>query len=390
MPSTPEYPDAAEFTEIGGLTDPVIRNLRVTWGYHELANAIAARTGPWTNWCALATWASKQAGRTIRSEDLDAAAARVIADLLEARVAHAVIEVLRSLKARADVTAIRAALRSRLGIDRVLRRSSDAISRGNTKVFMEIGRDLSSFLAVMDSDGPLDEAAVERFCETLPPGDPPSGKGFLRLAILHLHRSMMQADPADGAQWQLLSNLEIGYHEQVRLQGEITEAIDAPLPDAEALVAGLLADVFPAAGVLVRLRNRLRRVLGGPTPLDRAAAELIREARSRLHRLLTEHIMTIELPGVVLRLGGDIPGTFPPSVARIDNTELLALLRRLDPTLDSTAGSAAVDWSDLDERMHYIVDLFRAWHEAPELLRAPYTTEQVAAIRAGRLPAGRL
>ena len=60
------------------MTDPVLRNLYITQCYCELSNAFAKRTGMMSNWCTFATWASKQAGQTIRSEDLK----RTLEDLL--------------------------------------------------------------------------------------------------------------------------------------------------------------------------------------------------------------------------------------------------------------------------------------------------------------------
>jgi hypothetical protein len=48
----------------------VLRNLEITACYSSLAAAIATRGDPCSNWCAFATWASRQAGRTIRGEDL--------------------------------------------------------------------------------------------------------------------------------------------------------------------------------------------------------------------------------------------------------------------------------------------------------------------------------
>ena len=35
-----------------------------------MSSALAARVGPSANWCTFATWASKQADQTIRTEDL--------------------------------------------------------------------------------------------------------------------------------------------------------------------------------------------------------------------------------------------------------------------------------------------------------------------------------
>ncbi len=63
------YPTTADVDRIAAVSDPVIRNLQITQAYHELAAAVAARVGG-ANWCTFATWASKQAGQTIRKEDL--------------------------------------------------------------------------------------------------------------------------------------------------------------------------------------------------------------------------------------------------------------------------------------------------------------------------------
>ena len=63
-------PAMAEIEAICGIADPVVRNLRITQAYAEMSSALAARVGPSANWCTFATWASKQAGQTIRTEDL--------------------------------------------------------------------------------------------------------------------------------------------------------------------------------------------------------------------------------------------------------------------------------------------------------------------------------
>src|SRR5512134_2888429 len=55
---------------IAALQDPVLRNLSITLCYHRLARVLVERTGLQANWCTYATWASKQAGQTIRKEDL--------------------------------------------------------------------------------------------------------------------------------------------------------------------------------------------------------------------------------------------------------------------------------------------------------------------------------
>ena len=53
------------------MRDPVLRNLEITHCYWRLAQAVARRTGVGANWCTFATWASRQAGSTIRGEDAE-------------------------------------------------------------------------------------------------------------------------------------------------------------------------------------------------------------------------------------------------------------------------------------------------------------------------------
>ncbi len=48
----------------------MIRNLEITECYAQLAAAMATRAPACSNWCTYATWASRQAGATIRGEDL--------------------------------------------------------------------------------------------------------------------------------------------------------------------------------------------------------------------------------------------------------------------------------------------------------------------------------
>ena len=66
------------------------------------------------------------------------------------------------------------------------------------------------------------------------------------------------------------------------------------------------------------------------------------------------------------------------------------LLVGIDPTRDSTRGSGAKDWSMLAERIHFIADFFRVYQERPTLLSDPFTSEQVAVIKSGGRPPGRL
>ena len=101
--------------------------------------------------------------------------------------------------------------------------------------------------------------------------------------------------------------------------------------------------------------------------------------------------MTITLPpDNYLHLGKDLLTDFPADLKELTNADLLELLRQVDPTPDSVLQSGATDWANLKERMHYIADMFRGYHESKDLFNAAFTGVQVEAIRNGRLPEGTL
>ena len=147
--------------------------------------------------------------------------------------------------------------------------------------------------------------------------------------------------------------------------------------------AHLLARLLPTA-------PRGRRLEAGDGPLDDVTAHLVAVVRRRVRRILTEHLMTLDLAGTRLRLGRDIIGTRPLGLREPRDAELRELLATIDPAPDSTVGSGARDWADLGDRMHYIAELFRTRQEDTTLLAAPFDAGQAAEIHAGRLPIGRL
>ena len=66
----PPVPTVQDVRRIAAIANPVLRNLEITHCYGRLSAAMVQRTGRCANWCTFATWASRQAGRTIRGEDL--------------------------------------------------------------------------------------------------------------------------------------------------------------------------------------------------------------------------------------------------------------------------------------------------------------------------------
>jgi hypothetical protein len=383
----PDTPSVADVRRIAAIADPVLRNLAITRCYSRLAATVARRTGPGANWCTYATWASRQAGSTIRGEDAMA--------FLRIRLArrggllHPVEWAWRSLLRRGLLNP-----GSRLGritaelhtpFD-ALERAADAVARGNAKVFEEIGLEFARFLEECPPDAPADSPEMRAFLDGLRPGDPPDGQAFLRQAFLHYQRQRAERAPKARAELLLVANLEIGLHEQTRLQPEIREALDAPYATQQDLGRRLLEVLLPP-------RTRARRAVPDRPAaaalgwvgrkLQDAGAEIAREG-------ITMSIMVLSLPGRVLALGAHLPDEYPESLRQLADRDLAALVGRYEPVPPAPDDCGARDWAVLEQRMHYIVHLFRATHEQAELYRAPFTPAQVRSILAGAIPDGEL
>lgn len=385
-------PSVAEVEQIRAVSDPAIRNLQITQCYHELSAVLAARTGVCANWCTFATWASKQAGQTIRKEDFARTLERVLGDSAEVlRAVERLAATARQIGARYGLAEIKQVVWKALDLAGAIERASDAVGRGNRKVFEEIGREFARFIAVHLHDADFDGTRLARFCDELRAGDPPDGQHYLRQAFTHYYQSFFAADARTRAELLLLANLEIGLHEQTRLQPEIAAALNAALVDAEQFKERLIKTIFPYGGWLVRARLLFKRLWGRPTLFDIAVNTLIAEVQGRLRLTITEHLLTLALGhDLRLRLGDDLRAEFPASVKQLVNPDLCVLLARVDPTLDSLRETGTLDWADLPERMHFIADLFRCHQESPGLFASPFTTAQAADLKAGRLPDGRL
>ena len=306
-----------EVEQIAAMDDPVIRNLRITECYSRLAAAMPPGSA---NWCTFATWASRQAGRTIRGEDL---LYRLQGELRrDAELLHPIQSLWRWLLRRG-------LLRENTWFGKLhtpfdaFELASDAVARGNLKVFAEIGLVFARW---------LDDGAM--------PSEPPL-----------LRQAFARYEQRPSPEQVTLANLEIGLHEQTRLQPEIREALDAALAPTRRLLAW---------------------------PLQRKLTQLSRA-------VITESLMVMTLPGVVLWLGRNLE-----VAGDVTDPELRELVARYEPVPPALDDCGAEDWSVLEQRMHYISHLFRAYHEDGTLASAPFTPAQVERILAGELPDGDL
>jgi hypothetical protein len=377
-------PQVEDVDRIAAMADPAIRNLEITEAYAELTAAMRARSGGAADWCTFATWVSRQAGRTIRGEELIDRVDRILGrrSWLLAPIAALSRLLLRNGLFQPGTALGRMVAEIHTPFD-AFERAADAVAAGNVEVFAEIGREFARFLATVPPEASERSPEFLSFAAQLRSGPPPLGQDYLRDAFSHYQRQRSEVDPASRAAWILLANLKIGIHEQIRLQPHIVAAIDAPLTTAVDLGERVLHAWRPARG--------------WPTLVDRAAAAIVRVLGMRLRReavavtqqAIAESMMVLSLPTIVLSLGRNLSAPVPPMLATAPPF-LAAFVRDYDPCPPGGTACAATDWRDLGQRTHYIVHLFRAYAEESTLFSRPFTPDQVAAFRAGLVPGGAL
>jgi hypothetical protein len=383
--STP-VPSPDDVRGIAAIANPVIRNLEITYCYARQAAAFAARSGEGANWCTFATWASRQAGRTIRGEDLLEELER---SLLGGRwLLHPIRTLWRRLLRRGLLNR-----ETRLGrltselhtpFD-AFERASEAVARGNQTVFEEVGFEFARYLDECSPQAHDKDVTFQHFVDRLRPGEPPDGQRYLRQAFTHYEQLLSEPDPKARAELAMLANLEIGLHEQTRLQSQIREALDAAYATNEDLGRRALEALFPSAEQWWPIFRRPAGAVVGAigAGVQRVASRIARE-------VISECFMTLALPGRVLSLGVNLTDSYPDVLQQPELTELTEFLARFEPVFPERDDCGARDWSEFHQRMHYIVHLFRVFHLRAELCEPPFTAEQIASFERGVVPDGEL
>jgi hypothetical protein len=346
-------------------------------------------TGPGANWCTFATWASKQAGQSIRQEDLERAFAAEFRSSPEVLAAAGLVaRHLERIGRRSGTADLIQKVLDACDPSAAFGRASDAVALGNKKVFEEIAREFARYVATFGSAAGPEDEKLREFCRSLLPGDPPDGQGLLRDAFAAYHEVRCESDRRVKTELLLQANLLVGYHEQTRLQPEISAALDAALGDRDRLRESILENLLP--GFWLRLRRGIAGLFGRRPPLDEALDRLIDDACRRIRHAITLRMMTLGLPSEILRLGSDLSAAYPESLREIRSSRLRELLGRIDPTPDSAVQSGARDWADFRDRMHFIADFFRCYHERAMMFDPPFTAAQTVELKVGRRPAGDL
>lgn len=260
-----------EVRAICKIEDPLVRNLRITECYARLSGAFAKRVGPGANWCTFATWASRQAGCTIRGEDL--------IEHVSPRTPRLWRTVLRFGVLDPRTPAGWVVKHVHTPFDAV-ERASAAVSAGNLKVFEEIG---------------------EVFAQSLENASFRPSEPLLRDAFEHYRQAASCGDEEQRARLLLFANIECGLHEQRRLQPEIEAAMIAPL------------------GYLRDLTRRRAPWIAGPVDV---LADLLQGLTCEI---VSQGFMTLKLPGDrKLRLGRNLDAAMPECFEGVEREELLA------------------------------------------------------------------
>jgi hypothetical protein len=378
-----------DIAKISAMQDPVLRNLLITQRYHDLSQALAQTLGgPDVNWSTFATWASKTAGQSIRNEEVPPFVVDLVGDA-EDDVMHRLGRIEAVIHAIVPTTGFHPSFLL-APIRETLTTVSTSIGDGNLKVFAELAPQFVRFVEIMGGGRPT-PAQLAAMLEPLDPRPTTadSGQEMLRRAFTSYYQAILEADDVEKARLVLLGNCQIGLHEQTRLQPQIAEAMDAPIDD---ILKKHLHDSLGTGagkGVFQRLVDVVEKPLG----------ELVDVVQDLWERIATRTMMTLSLPGgAELPLGRNIPkdaaaqAYLPPPLQNITAPgDLVSLLKQYDRARGATdVGSASVDWRLLEDRMNFIVNLFRSRQQAPELLGQPFSDAQRALIEQEKLPGAEL
>jgi hypothetical protein len=377
MGSQPTIPHVEmSWQDIAGLTDPVVRNVCITQRYHELAVGLRdAGLGRDATWCTFAVWASKTAGATIRGDILPARAKALIAEN------GATDDLLHHFNHGIEVWAMQRLSHEHFAqaIDSVTADVSKHVGDGNLLVFAELAPLFTALLEACRAS-PRSREELTRAMAPLLTAIPESDDAGGLVAAFNAYAEALFAR-ANRPALVLQSNTLAVAHEQQRLQPAISGALDAPITDT--LKKVIETDVvrhLPVADA--------RRVLDG----------LVDEVCSALDAtwdtVLTEVIMQLVTATETFDLRRDVPplpeGIFPPELLDLAGTVAAPTVSLWDRTDGTGAPTGARDWAVLEERMNFIVNLFRSRQQDAALFDPPFSNAQLEVLAEGQLPPGPL
>ncbi len=340
--------------------DPLLRNELITHNYWRIASrCYAVMPGDDLVWPTFGSWASAQAG-------------------VYMRVGRSQLGRFAMLGGATKVT--------------------ELLGRGNQLIFRDIGLPFTRFLdlieetpaaelrSLIEGADVRDRLAGELGLNPRSVFEDPNGERLMVLAFEQYLRAHFETDREARSERIFVANGCVGLQEQTRVNCMIAALLDSVRINGSAKRMG---GVLNGVRHLARIGSRaawpmLKPAMGiQAASIERQVSNLdglfdaiiVEERASQV--LGTTLFMELELGNDRFDLSDDITGhRFAKGLERIDLDapdfrETLELVMAWDKTPDSTTGTAVSDWSALDERMHFIIDLFRVHQDDLRLRRHP-------------------
>ena len=223
--------------------------------------------------------------------------------------------------------------------------AAQLVLEGNRLVLDDIGRQTARFWSRFHDQRQIADAELEAFLGGMDPRPAEDGgQALLQRAFREYARAANASDPAEKHQAAYFANCLAILNEHVKLQ----PYIEGSMP------------------FIVR-------------------------------RCVTERMLSFDIGSLTLAVSSDVPPLdgrdFPDTLVELTDASLLDFLngpKGYDRAKDELVDSAAGDWTSLEDRMAYIVNLFRCFHLDPSVLEPPYEPAAERDIVRGRIPVGAL
>jgi hypothetical protein len=360
-----------EINQILNQEDLVLRNLQITLGYYRIAQGLRKFIGEEdVNWFCFGCYASKTAGQALRHE------------LLPRQLKRALLHVagFGNTKNFFDLV-LRKVQKEKIFekdnyLTEVLSDVSLFVSEGNFLIFSELAWPYTKFLDTFSNDLQTNWGKFESYLDEYLDPRPieKAGQAYLREALKAFYAARFETNSKKKAEWVLLGNLMTGFHEQIRVQPFIEQALAAPFDT-------FFEEIIPEDDEVDSL-------------IEVSGKQALSFSRLLVLKVITDMWMAYALPGNKMKLGSDVklPRTFdfPSELLVLENPRTIEVVRMFDQDLNSLSGSAAENWGSLSDRMMFLADFFRSHQRYTPLFDPPFSVDQIVAILANRVPEGSL
>jgi ER-bound oxygenase mpaB/B'/Rubber oxygenase, catalytic domain len=353
----PVHKDDVEY--ICKLKDDVYRNRWITFAYWNISQRLQGLIGDNASWCTFSTWSSRTIGESLR---LDKATRRI-----------------DELKDDEEVSAPGhpSLLKLRYWVTTRARGAAQlALALGNRLIFHEIGYSVVELLDWVDDHPNFDLDAWQAYrTENLEAHEsdrlfPPAEEEQLWTGLDCYYKASDARDEKIKAELVLQGNVLLGAYEQERADPMLKVALE-PFPGRFVRV------VKPVPHVPETLSLPPYRV---PWSLQHSSW-FLRPVSEQFGTFMTRRVMTLDAPLFKekirpLRLGRGIPGPdnrpplYPDALRTLTDPVLSEIVGDYDQTAGAPENCGAHNWTRLDERMNYIVNLFRVGQQDKKLYRA--------------------